>query len=30
MVRLSEFAQLVIGDPFPFAFDRRLIDPGLR
>jgi len=25
-----EFAQLVIGDPVPFAFDRRLIDPGLR
>ena len=25
-----EFAQLVIGDPVPFAFDRRLIVPGLR
>ena len=23
-----EFAQLVMGDPVPFAFDRRLIDPS--
>src|SRR2546421_12103587 len=26
----SDFAQLVIGNPVPFAFDRRLIDPALR
>ena len=25
-----EFAQLVMGDPVPFAFDGPLIDPGLR
>src|SRR5207302_11373305 len=25
-----DFAQLVIGNPVPFAFDRRLIDPSLR
>jgi len=25
-----DFAQLVIGNPVPFAFDRRLIDPDLR
>ena len=24
------FAQLVIGNPVPFGFDRRLIDPSLR
>jgi len=25
-----DFVQVVIGNPVPFAFDRRLIDPSLR